>query len=140
MPPAQKVTLEVDTRRATEAVCLPEDSLRQVLYNIIVNAIEASPEGGVVRVSATVEDEVLQVLVGDQGAGIPEAERSRIYEPFFTTKSLTGTGGLGLGLSISRGIVQAMQGTLDFERPDEGGTEFRIRIPARCQEVPVHHA
>jgi two-component system, sporulation sensor kinase A len=128
--PARDVKLDVDVSGVTEPVRLHEDSIRQILYNIIANAIEASPVGGVVTVRASLENAVIDIFVADPGEGISENLRSQIYEPFFTTKHECGTGGLGLGLSISRGIVEAMQGTLDFECSPGQGTVFHISVPA----------
>jgi two-component system, sporulation sensor kinase A len=126
---ARGVTLSVDSAGVARRVSLSEDALRQVLYNLIVNAIEASPASSEVRVTATVTDSEVEVLVADQGDGIPSALQSQIYEPFFTTKSQSGTGGLGLGLPISKGLVEAMQGTLAVERTSHRGTVFRVAIP-----------
>lgn len=125
--------IKVDASGVAELVWLPEDSIRQILYNIISNAIDASPVGGVVTVRASLENPVIDILVGDQGGGIYENLRSQIYEPFFTTKHEHGARGFGLGLSISRGLVEAMQGSLDFECSPGQGTAFHIRIPVGRQ-------
>src|SRR5262249_5137924 len=78
--PASRVKLQVDTERVGGPVRLPEDSVRQVLYNVIVNAIEASPPGGTVGVTAALNDDGVEVLVSDQGSGIPAGLKSQIYE------------------------------------------------------------
>jgi two-component system sporulation sensor kinase A len=129
---ARGVTLTIDSADVTRPVSLSEDALRQVLYNVIVNAIEASPANSEVRVRATVTDREVEILVADQGEGIAPALQLQIYEPFFTTKSQSGTGGLGLGLPISKGLVEAMQGSLALERTSHRGTVFRVAIPI-CQ-------
>jgi signal transduction histidine kinase len=67
--------------------------------------------------------------VSDQGPGIPDDVAGRIFEPFFTTKSGKETGGLGLGLSISKGLVAAMGGDLRFRSHGHGGTTFELRLP-----------
>lgn len=126
---ARDVSLAVDTHGIDRPLWLPDDAVWQVLYNVIVNAIEASPSGGIVRIAASLSPHQAEIQIIDQGLGIEERLRSLIYEPFFTTKSQRDTGGLGLGLSISRGIVEAMRGVLDFECPDQGGTVFHIRLP-----------
>jgi two-component system, sporulation sensor kinase A len=133
------VTLAVDVAGAARRVSLPEDSLRQVLYNIIVNAIEASPADSVVEIKATLSASDVEILVADRGEGIAAAMQSHIYEPFFTTKSQTGTGGLGLGLPISKGLIEAMQGSLDLERTSRSGTVFRVTIPVCQADVEVGH-
>ena len=107
----------------------PEGSFQQVLYNVIVNAIEASPENGVVRISASVDKRQLKLVVSDQGNGIPAEIGERIFEPFFTTKGDTSDGGLGLGLSVSRSLAQAMNGSIEYKSDPGKGTEFRIMWP-----------
>ncbi len=136
---ARGVTLTVEVVGAARCVSLPEDSLRQVLYNVIVNAIEASPADSVVGIKATLSASDVEILVADRGEGIDAAMQSQIYEPFFTTKSQSGTGGLGLGLPISKGLVEAMQGTLDLERTSRSGTVFRIRIPVFQPDAEVRN-
>jgi PAS domain S-box-containing protein len=131
------IQVETDTRDASVLVSLPEALFRQVLYNLLMNAIEASSPEGVVRVEAMVADEVLMVTVSDQGSGIPEEMRSQIFEPFFTTKSRLSSGGLGLGLSISKGLVEAMRGSLDFESKPGQGTIFRITLPVKVLRKEV---
>ncbi len=127
--PERNVTIELSTDRLYQRVRLPEDSIRQVLYNVVINAIEASPEGGRVRVDAAIVDGSLRLEVRDDGAGIPPELLAHVYEPFFTTKRGAGAAGLGLGLSISRGIVEWLGGTLNFESSNEQGTLFRVVLP-----------
>jgi len=123
------VSVEIDTRDVPEAVTLPEASFRQVLYNLLLNAIEASQPEGVVRIEARVADEILTITISDEGSGIPEKIQSHIFEPFFTTKKGLESAGLGLGLPISRSLVEAMRGSLDFESKAGQGTLFRITLP-----------
>ena len=67
---------------------MPEGLLRQVLYNILVNAIEASPQGGVVKIMTEVDNEILTLLISDQGVGIPLEVQPRLFDPFFTSKKI----------------------------------------------------
>ncbi|MGH7493413.1 MAG: PAS domain S-box protein, partial [bacterium] len=110
-------------------VSKPEGLLRQVLYNVIQNAIEASPVQGKVRVELAVAEHSLTIFVGDQGSGIPEAIRSQIFEPFFTTKDNLLTPGIGLGLAISKSIIEVLRGTITFESEAAKGTVFKIMLP-----------
>jgi len=111
------------------AVTLPEGLLRQVLYNIIQNAIEASPDGQVVKVTTEVDDGLLEISVSDQGCGIQNEIRSRIFEPFFSTKSNVPRAGLGLGLSVTKSMVDTMGGALEFKSQVNRGTVFQIKLP-----------
>lgn len=103
--------------------------LQQVLVNILLNAIQASPEGDTVTIAVECGADSLQVAVRDHGAGIAQQDMERIYDPFFTTKAVGE--GSGLGLSISLGIVQRHEGVLTLENHPEGGVVARIRLPLR---------
>jgi signal transduction histidine kinase len=102
------------------------DRLRQVLVNLVLNALDATPEGGFVRVSLAREDAQVSLEVADSGAGIPPELTERIFEPFFTTKSA----GTGLGLSVVHAIVVQHGGTLTLDASAAGGAAFQVRLPA----------
>ncbi len=112
-----------------------EGQLRQVLMNLMLNALDATPSGGKVTLSTGSDDETAIVEVQDTGPGIPEAVRQRIFEPFFTTKA----SGSGLGLPIVHGIVAQHSGTITIdETPGSSGTRVVVRLPRRVAAVPVH--
>ncbi len=136
----QGVVIELEANAAQTPVRLHEDSLRQVLFNLVQNAIEASPAGGRIRLTATVAESGLTVAVTDEGCGIPEELQSRIFEPFFTTKSGLTTGGLGLGLSTTKVLIEAIGGTLTFESTVNRGTTFQITLPISMEQREVTHA
>ncbi|HUL60218.1 MAG TPA: ATP-binding protein [Anaeromyxobacteraceae bacterium] len=111
-----------------------EERLRQVLVNLLLNAFEAAPEGGWVRVSCRAEPRdgaggddlgMVAVAIDDSGAGIRPEARDRIFEPFFTTKAK----GSGLGLSIVHAIVTQHGGSIAVEEAPEGGARFLLRLP-----------
>ncbi len=106
---------------------IPADTqqMKQVLLNLVINAIQASPAGGTVEVSAAVQDHRLVVEVRDEGVGIPEADRAHIFEPFFTTKEQ----GTGLGLAVSARIVEQHDGRLSAEPNAVKGMTFRLQLP-----------
>ncbi len=101
--------------------------MHQVVVNLLVNAIHASPEGGTVTVRLMADAGAVRLQVEDEGEGIPEAHREKIFDPFFSTKGPSG--GTGLGLSVSYGIVERSGGTLDFEVREGGGTRFVVELP-----------
>ena len=108
-------------------VALDEAQVRQALLNLVRNAREAMPKGGEVAIG--VRKAVgggVDVLVDDEGAGIPEDVRASIFDPFFTTKQR----GTGLGLAVTREIVEAHRGAIACEARERGGTRFRIHLPA----------
>jgi len=106
--------------------CYPAQ-LNQVFMNLVMNACDALGGGGEVRVKSEATDDGVRISISDDGPGIPPAIRSRIFEPFYTTKPAGQ--GTGLGLSISHGIVERHGGELTFECPPDGGTTFRIDLP-----------
>ena len=99
--------------------------LRQCLFNLMLNAIQATPPGGAVHVVGEVEDAHVCLCVDDSGPGVPETVRSRIFEPFFTTKDA----GSGLGLPLVHSIVQQHGGTITLEASPAGGARFHMRLP-----------
>ncbi len=103
-----------------------EERLRQVVMNLALNAMEAVPAGGVVRVSCrSGTDGLVDILVDDSGHGVPPDLRSRIFEPFFTTKAQ----GSGLGLPIVHAIVTQHGGIIQVEDSPDGGARFVLRLP-----------
>jgi signal transduction histidine kinase len=124
------VTIEQDLGQADSVITLSEGMLRQILYNLLQNAIEASPSGKSVQIAARVRAKRCSITVADQGHGIPNELRSQIFEPFFTTKnSGRQTGGLGLGLSVTKSIIEAMGGTINFTSQINQGTIFTVELP-----------
>ena len=109
---------------------MPPNELSQILWNLLTNALQAVPEEGHIRLSARRLREGrfrdgVEIRIGDDGSGIPEAHLKRIFEPFFTTKEK----GLGLGLSIVQKLVSQHQGIIKVNSPEEGGTEFILIFP-----------
>jgi signal transduction histidine kinase len=100
--------------------------LQQALMNLILNAIEAMPEGGKLSITSQQEDGYYRIGIGDTGRGISEALRDKVFDPFFTTKE----DGTGLGLSIVYNIVTLHHGQITVES-NERGTIFWLRIPSQ---------
>jgi len=131
-----RITIERNIDIDGLVVAFPVE-LRQIFINLIANALQAMPEGGTLRVSlrytsqwnASVARPGIRVSVTDTGVGIPTKHRHKIFEPFFTTKAEKGT---GLGLWVSRGIVQKLDGTIRFRCAKWRGrtlTSFAVFIP-----------
>jgi two-component system NtrC family sensor kinase len=109
------------------------NQLRQVFDNIIKNACEAMPEGGVISVRTEKEEDSFSVSISDTGPGIPEENLGKLFNPFFTTKPVGK--GTGLGLSVCYGIVKMHGGSIDASNNPGGGASFRIKINKYLENV-----
>ena len=117
--PEQPLVLEGDSRR-----------LRQVVANLFSNAIKYSPDGGVVRVSAQANGSAVVVSVQDDGIGIPQEQHELVFTKFFRGDAgARGISGTGLGLVLSREIVEAHQGEVGFDSAPDAGSTFWFRLP-----------
>lgn len=135
---AQGVRVDVECQaRPIPLVAGHPASLREVITNLVLNAVDALPQGGRVAVRTWEEDGMVALSVTDNGIGMPDAVRRRAAEPFFTTKGLKST---GLGLSVSHGIVQRHGGDLDIDSAEGRGTTVTIRIPRRVGREPRREA
>jgi signal transduction histidine kinase len=122
-----EIELELEVPEDLPSVGLDEDALRQVVLNLLQNAIEASPLRGRVRIDARRAGGSVVVEVADEGPGVPNELRERIFEPFVSTRR-SGSG--GLGLAISRRIVDEAGGRITLLDAPEGGSVFRVELPA----------
>lgn len=105
-------------------------SLAEVIYNLVENAVKYSPAGSTITVAAAERDGVVVIAVNDEGKGIPRDERLRVFEKFVRLGDER-AGGLGLGLAIARGIVEAQDGKIEIESGDNGkGTKVVLTLPA----------
>jgi PAS domain S-box-containing protein len=109
--------------------------LREVLMNLLLNAIEAMPRGGQITLRTSVENNAVSIKVSDTGVGMTADVRSRLFDPFFTTKGARGT---GLGLSVSQAIIKGHQGTLTVESEPTRGTTFVITLPCTPESTDAH--
>ena len=107
------------------------DKLRQILMNLIENAVKYSPDGGQIEVGLEFRDNRVRVIVRDEGIGIPPGEEQRIFGKFYRVDpQLTrGVGGTGLGLYISRELVRRMQGRVSVASHEGKGSTFFVDLP-----------
>jgi signal transduction histidine kinase len=103
--------------------------LQQVFINLFLNAKDAMPHGGLLRIQTQRNDSTVEVDIADSGIGISEDNLKRIFDPFYTTKR-SGKG-TGLGLAITYGIVQEHGGRIFVESTPQKGTHFRLNLPTR---------
>ena len=133
-PQARDHNLQITVVPAADPLPCPVDRnlLRQALLNIVINAQQAMPEGGALRITTAVEGNEAVIALTDTGVGINEADLERIFRPFFSTKP----GGSGLGLSVTQRIVAEHGGTLSCTSEAGTGTTFTIRLPLRPPDWP----
>jgi PAS domain S-box-containing protein len=122
----RRIDLQVDVE-GTVVIDGWGHALREALTNLVLNAVDALPNGGEIRLSARREEGRATVAVSDTGTGMPPDVQARIFEPFFTTKGERGT---GLGLAQTYGIVQQHGGVISVESQPLRGTTFRLSFPA----------
>jgi two-component system sensor histidine kinase HydH len=115
---------------------LDAERVRQALTNLLLNAVQASPEGAPATARVVTEGDLLVFTVSDRGPGIPSGDVERIFEPFYTTRP-TGT---GLGLAVAQRIVQMHGGTLTAANDPGGGASFRMAIPSHDRRIPRDRA
>ncbi|QDU45365.1 Sensor protein ZraS [Symmachiella dynata] len=109
------------------------DQLVQILLNLILNAMDATDEGGTIEISTQLKDGTIEVAISDDGHGISAENQQRIFQPYFTTKE-TGT---GLGLFVCRGIIeQAGEGRIELRESSSAGTTFVVYVT--CEVVRAH--
>lgn len=130
---SRSISLEVDGH-CNCMTPIPESSLRQVLFNVIINAIDASPDNGVVTISIARDNDWAVLEVSDQGQGVDPAEVQRMFEPFYTTKETYSGNGLGMGLPVSLSIIRGAGGRISLEPRAGGGTCCRISVPVTCPD------
>ena len=121
-PPDRPIRITADPERLQEA-----------LENLLLNAIQHSPDGSTIDLCVGPEDGVLLITVADRGPGVPESIRERLFQPFVTTRH----DGSGLGLAIAHAVITSHNGTLSYSPREGGGSSFEIRIPAciePCQQ------
>ncbi len=133
------VTITLDTAGVPSVVPIPGAIVRQTLFNLVQNAVDATPAGGTVTVRAWMEARTLRLSVRDEGPGVPQELRERVFEPFFSTKSNLRTSGMGIGLSLVRRSIEALGGRVWITGDNATGAEFQVEIPLTTLE-PVRGA
>ena len=123
---ARRLAVTIGPSALRPVVCHP-GKIHQVLHNLLLNAIQASSNGGQIALRAFSDDAGVIIDVEDHGCGIDRANLSRIFEPFFTTRPVGA--GAGLGLAVCYGIVRDHGGTISVESEAGRGSTFRVRLP-----------
>ncbi|MEM1417108.1 MAG: ATP-binding protein [Myxococcota bacterium] len=130
----ENVRFEPQLLAARAWVRMAPSQLEQMVMNLVVNAVDAMPEGGTLRVVLEVGEDDVRVTVSDDGIGMTEEVKARAFEPFFTTKREAG--GTGLGLASVYGTVRQLGGTVVLDSTPGQGTRIELRLP-RSTEAPL---
>lgn len=133
---ASNVQITLDLQIRSKAKVMGDESeLREVLVNMVFNAVDAMPQGGNLTLTAEDVGETVVISVGDTGTGMAPEIKTRIFDPFFTTK---GKAGMGLGLAVSFGIIRRHEGAVEVDSEVGVGTRFRISLPkAQVTDEPI---
>jgi signal transduction histidine kinase len=119
--------------KAEDDVCISgdEQALEQVLHNLLTNAVKYSPNGGLVEVTVRRDDDQVRITVADEGMGVPEADRDRLFERFYRASNVDGMhiSGFGIGLYIVREVVERHGGSVSYVPTDAGGSCFSLTLP-----------
>lgn len=129
-----RVRLDIEASETNLQVTLPEGEVKQILLNLIKNAIQASSSGDTVGIRFSSNEDSVSVHILDRGCGIAEADLPYIFDPFFSTKSENSKRGMGLGLSVSRSLIEAMGGSIEVETTPETGSQFTALFPKMTQK------
>ncbi|MDW8002734.1 MAG: ATP-binding protein [Deltaproteobacteria bacterium] len=125
----KRIDIVKEIESGEDTIFADSNALTQVFVAILVNAVEALKEGGLVKVKTVLKDEEVEVWVEDNGPGIPEEILPHIFEPFFTTKESEKS--VGLGLSVAYGIVDQHGGRIEIESRPNKGSLFKIILPRK---------
>jgi len=112
--------------------------MERVITNVVANALRYSPEGSPPLLTASAGRGRVELRVIDRGPGVPQAGRDQIFVPFRRLGDTEGTTGVGLGLTVARGLTEAMHGTLEPEQTPGGGLTMAISVPGTRPRSPRH--
>ncbi|HUS57442.1 MAG TPA: ATP-binding protein [Planctomycetota bacterium] len=123
----QGVQMEIDAPDSLPMVHADRGKLQQALLNFMLNSIDAMQEGGSLSLAACARGGGLEITIADTGCGMSKEEQARLFEPFFSTKR----GGVGLGMSVSKKIIDSHQGRVEIDSAAGRGTVLKVLLPAR---------
>ena len=120
----ENVQAKVEVEDAARNILADPDFLNRILFNLVINAVQAMPKGGKLTIKACKEPTDTVISVKDTGVGIPEEVKGKLFTPMFTTKSK----GQGFGLAVVKRMTEALGGTVNFESENGKGTKFTVRL------------
>jgi PAS domain S-box-containing protein len=135
----EEISFELVVPNSPEVLQGDGDKLRQVLINLLDNAVKYSPDGGRIELRVETHEDALRLLVSDEGLGIPSGDQGRIFGKFYRVdpQQSRGVGGTGLGLYISRELVRNMEGRLSVTSREGEGSTFVVELPRALARTPA---
>lgn len=131
-----RATVRVEPAQALPAISVDPEQIKQVLLDLVLNAIQAMPRGGEIVLRAMPQGSHMALEVQDEGNGIEEGDLQKIFDPFFTTRP----GGTGLGLPIAHQIVMQHGGRIELRRNPVKGMTFSVILPLQTEEAPERNS
>jgi signal transduction histidine kinase len=122
-------TIEYSEDEDTILVMLDKMAVENVMINLLSNAIKYSPENKKIQLSTRLQNGHINIIVKDEGIGIPAGEQNHLFERFFRAKNATNIQGTGLGLNIVKRYVELMEGEISFESEENKGTTIYVKLP-----------
>jgi signal transduction histidine kinase len=123
------VTVTLDLPTTPLVVCLAENSLRQLVFNLVAHAIEIAPPGGTVKIAVVASPEKLELTVVNHNNGLPAAPSTHYFEPVLPLQNGKSQGGLGIGVSVAKMLVEAMNGSFQHQHEGEKGAMVHVGLP-----------
>jgi signal transduction histidine kinase len=121
----KNIQLKISFQDNIKTVKIDVSLLKRVMSNLLLNAIQAMPDGGKITIASTRKDDQIKIDIKDTGVGIAESIKAKIFTPLFTTKSK----GQGFGLAVCKKLIEAQNGTIIFESKQGKGSTFTIQFP-----------
>jgi signal transduction histidine kinase len=121
----ENIEVKIRLSKKIHGLRADKEQLQRVFLNLITNAVQAMPDGGLLKINSLLEDESAVVHISDTGGGIPKEDQSKIFEPLYTTKAK----GIGLGLALTKQIVEMHDGAIQVESEVGKGTKFIVKLP-----------
>jgi len=136
-PDAEQHGVTIERAFSTDGLPIKADVdlMKQAILNVVLNGVQAMPQGGVLTLAAWREEGVVMAEIHDRGSGIPREVQDRVFELYFTTKKE----GTGIGLAQTYQILQWHYGSVEFESGEGQGTTFRLRIPLAASGLEIVH-
>ena len=128
----KRITFEFDLKLKSPFI-VDTEALKQVIVNIGLNAIQSIPDNGHIVINSHQTESGIEISIADNGIGIKKDQIRKIFDPFYTTKSVSE--GTGLGLSVTYALIQRMEGNIEVSSEKHKGSCFRIELPLRKAEL-----